>query len=1034
MSPDSPEDTQNNGNSIFKLRHSLRGHEGVIRSIAWSPRGDMLASGSEDNTIRLWDAQSGKHLRTLTGHSRYVHSMVWSPDGSVLASGSADETIRLWDAQSGKHLRTFRGHSSWVYSVAWSPDGSVLASSSSDKTIRLWDVQSGKRLRTLTGHSGYVDSVSWSPGGEMLASGSTDDTIRLWDAQSGHHLRTLEGHSAGVVNVAWSPSDAKLVSCSEDQTIRLWEPTTGQLIRILEGHTSSVNGISFSKDGLLLASVSQDGEVRIWRTDEWQTVAIRNSSGDHVTWFVGFAFHPNAPVLATSNEVQRAIYIWDLDLTTIMGKPPATSSVHYTTAKIALVGDSGVGKTGLGYRIAEDRFLMTKSTHGQQFWVVGKLGKTRNDGTLCETVLWDFAGQANFRPIHGLFLDDVDLALVLFDPSRMDTFTGVDYWLKQLSHHGQMCRSVLVAARSDVSTLPTSPAELDAFCRERNISGGFIATSAMTSEGVDELLERMRQQIDWDAKPTTTTTETFKRIKEYVLTLKVDADHQHILVRPGQLRALLEATDPTWNFSDAEMMGAVGHLQNHGYVTILRRSSNEQNILLAPDVLINLAASYMLKAQANEKGLGALEESRVLSNEYDFPQVEHLSEDERTILLKSAMELFLTRNVCFRETIDGQTFLIFPSLIHERPPRLIEETEQVEDMTYVVSGPVENVYPALVVLLGYAPSFQRTNQWRKQAQYETMYGKICGFKLVNDDPGELELVLYYDTSTPEFVRSRFQGLFEEILYTRKVDVSKYAPLFCSTCNHQQERRTVIRRTKEGKIFLFCDECGEKMSLPKIARSIPLSTEDRTFVVRNTALTKLRTTYEAALVSVKSFLGNRGDMVTPTCFVSYAWGNRAHERWVEGLADDLQNADIEVVLDQWGNAEIGASVPRFISRIEQCDFIVAIGTPSYRQKYENKLSTYGKVAAAEVDSMNVRLTGTEEQKASILPLLVAGEAGTAFPPLLQGRVYGNFTREEEYFIALYDLVLTLHRIQFDHPLVRDLRAKLREEVEMFTRAQ
>jgi small GTP-binding protein len=206
------------------------------------------------------------------------------------------------------------------------------------------------------------------------------------------------------------------------------------------------------------------------------------------------AFHPTAPILATPEK--KTIRIWELDFDTLLKADPSTSAVHYTTAKIALVGDSSVGKTGLGYRLAEDRFQVTESTHGQQFWVVDKLGKTRGDGTQCEAVLWDFAGQPNFRPIHSLFLDDVDLALVLFDPARPDTLAGVDYWLKQLSHNQQQYRTVLVAARTDVSPLSTSPLEFEAYCREQNISGGFVATSAKLNEGIDTLLKIVRTQID----------------------------------------------------------------------------------------------------------------------------------------------------------------------------------------------------------------------------------------------------------------------------------------------------------------------------------------------------------------------------------------------------------------------------------------------------------------------------------------------------------------------------------------------------------
>src|SRR5947209_11030516 len=443
-------------------------------------------------------------------------------------------------------------------------------------------------------------------------------------------------------------------------------------------------------------------------------------------------------------------------------------------------------------------------------------------------------------------------------------------------------------------------------------------------------------------------------------------------------------------------------------------------------MLINLASSFLLKAQANEKGLGSLEEARALHNGYSFQEVEALGEDERYTLLNATVELFLSRNICFRESVDGQTFLIFPSLILERPPRLAENIEIVEDITYVVTGQVENVYAAVVVLLGYSPSFQRINQWRKQAQYETVRGEICGFKLANDEHGELELVLYYGKDIPDFVRSRFQGLFEEILHTRNVMVKKYAPVVCPKCHRKQERSTVIRLIEEGKTFLYCAEDGVKIRLKHPERLV-MSSESRALVDHDQSLIKLRTSYETALSSIKKVVQKRKS-TAPTCFISYAWGDDLQKRWILTLADDLRKADLGVVIDQWDNAAIGASIPRFISRIEVCDFILAIGTPAYRQKYDNNVSPQGSVVAAEVDLMNRRLIGTEAQKASILPLLLNGEELISFPPLLHGRVYANFTREEYYLVTLFDLLLTLYFIPFDASLVRDLRENLRKNAE------
>ncbi|GAC1354272.1 MAG: hypothetical protein NVSMB38_32280 [Ktedonobacteraceae bacterium] len=702
------------------------------------------------------------------------------------------------------------------------------------------------------------------------------------------------------------------------------------------------------------------------------------------------------------------------------------TSVHYTTAKIALVGDSGVGKSGLGYRLAESRFQVTESTHGQQFWIVDVLGTIRSDGTQCEAILWDFAGQPNFRPIHALFLEDIDIALVLFDPGRPDTLAGVDYWLKHLEGKQRSSRVILVAARVDVSQSSLSNAELESFCRERNISGGFVATSAKRNEGIDMLLNRIQEQIEWDAKPTTVTTQTFKRIKDYILELKVNTTHQALLVSSEQLRTQLELADTKWRFSDKELMGAVGHLQNHGYVTILRRSSTDERILLAPDLLINLAASYLFQAQANEKGLGSLEEAHVLRGEYQLPEVEGLSEEEQFIMLNAVTELFLSRNICFRESVDNQTFLIFPSLIFERPVRMIEDTELAEDMTYIVTGRVENVYPALVVLLGYAHSFQRTHQWRKQAQYMTREGHVCSFKLVNDDAGELELVLYYGKDTPNFRRMRFQGLFEQILSSRSVSVKRYTSIVCPKCGRQLRRRAIIDRLNEGKTFLYCEEDGKKIILPKAVNLVTATRQVYAEVVRDEATSNRRTSYETALVRVKGFLRDRVDTTVPTCFVSYAWGVVEDERWVLQLANDLRNAGIDVVLDQLHNAAFGSSIARFITRIEQSAYIVVVGTPSYREKYEKRVSQYGSVVAAEVDLLEQRLMGTEEQKASILPILLDGDEHTSLSPLMRRRVYGDFRKEEMYFVTLFDLLLTLYNVPFEDQIVQDLRFRLREE--------
>ena len=172
--------------------------------MSFSPNGETLASGSDDRTIRLWDANSGRVLRTLTGHTDSVLSVSFSPNGETLASGSDDGTIRLWDVRSGRHLQTLTGHTYWVNSVVFSPDGRTLASGNGDDTVRLWDAKSGRALRTLTGHTDSVFSVSFSPDGRTLASGDWDGTVLLWDlapTSPESEKITADVNKDGVVNI-----------------------------------------------------------------------------------------------------------------------------------------------------------------------------------------------------------------------------------------------------------------------------------------------------------------------------------------------------------------------------------------------------------------------------------------------------------------------------------------------------------------------------------------------------------------------------------------------------------------------------------------------------------------------------------------------------------------------------------------------------------------------------------------------------------------------------------------------------------------
>lgn len=781
-------------------RELMAAHDEWVRSVAISPDGQWLAS-AHDKTLRIWDLETGECLATLGGHESQVTSVAFTPDGKRIVSAAYNQTVRVWEAGSQRELAKLEGHTSPPWFVVASPDNTRAVSGGNDKTLRVWDLDSGQCLTTIHCGTEDADDVlcgASTPAGTHVLAGHRDGRVRLWNLETGQSPATLMGHSDTVFSIQITRDGRFAVSGSDDKTLKIWDLEPGTCIGTLEGHESAVESVALSPDGALIASAGLlDRTVRLWNRESGACLQVIDSGGFPLC----VTFSPDGSRLI-AGTTEGAIHVYRVTGIPAVRPEPAR---RYVNAKVVLLGEGTVGKTSLAHRLIEDKYVVKDRTHGMNVWPL-ELPLPPDAAIDREALLWDLAGQEDYRLIHRLFLNDTALALLLINPQKDDPFVEAGDWLKSLeTAAGNETTRLLVFSQIDVGGMKVSNAKIDRFIEEHRFAG-WLPTSAKTGENCAKLKQLIAEHIPWDRLPWTATPKLLSELKTAVLTMRSTADIR--LLRFAELAQRLEQALPGQKFGESEVRTAVTLLANHG---LARPLEFGDLVLLQPELLNGYAGAIIRAARAHRDEIGSVLEADIYEPGFDFTGVDRLARADEELLLRAMVQTFLDHSLCIAEETPQGRQLVFPSQ-YRREKDIPWEPDVF--VSYTFGGEWQTIWTTLVVRLWYSQEFEHRELWRNAAEFASARGHLLGLKIDNrQGEGEATISLFFDVKTPDELKVIFIEYVHRHLARYGCDVTRDRRYVCAECSTPvKDVAAVRRRLAAGRDFITCQECDARVPL------------------------------------------------------------------------------------------------------------------------------------------------------------------------------------------------------------------------------
>ena len=826
--------------SQARVAGSWPGRQGQPVSVALSPAAGRLAL-SMGPRLTVSDVTGRFHVETRFELAcGPVPGLTWSPAGDKLAFRDAadqGQVLDLSESIAGAAAEARTVALGPANAVAFAPDGhlAVLAPSLPGLvTLRVmrpdgevtWE-RALSRNR-ISGSHPEGGNLAWSPDGNRLACSTGTSTVWVFEGATGRPVRQFEDHTQVITGLSWI-DDERVISAAADATLRVWRPGDTASATVVE--TIAAAGMVYVRERRAALVWSASGELLAWSlagTPVQLWYRDPPSSGV-AAYFARLAVSAAGGLLALVDAGTTDLLLvsdWDQ----VASAPAATTT--YANAKVLLLGDSGVGKSGLAMVLAGEPFRATVSTRGRRIWPLPADPASAGDGDNREVMLWDLAGDPGYRIVQQLHLDGAALALILFDEkSETEPLAGVAHWAGAVrqSHSaaGGELTTFLIAARADRGGISVSDQRIRRLMADFGLDD-YLQTSAKEGTNTDLLRSRVLASIDWEKIPEIASTTLFAAVKQFVVDLKESGS---LLTPIDELGRMFQAAVPDWwqllaaeeqsagrpaggrqEVSSARLAsvfeGCVARLEAAGLV---KRLKFGDYVLLQPDLLDTYTGAIVNAAREEPDGLGSILETKVISLDFAVPSAGRAPEGrQERLLVLAALEELLQRELVLREVTGDGVQLVFPAAYlrdlpeHERP--------RGDGVVFRFEGPILNIYATLIVRLARSKVFRRAATWQSAARFAADGGD-CTVYLQYDGGGRAELRIGYDRM-PGVLRRQFErfvhlhleggalpgSVTRERQYSCPHDGTAFAP-------EQVER--VIRR---GEATILCPVCENRIPL------------------------------------------------------------------------------------------------------------------------------------------------------------------------------------------------------------------------------